>query len=96
MDITQTATSTDFVRDPGERVRSALVAGFGPDVAADATAEALEYAWEHWHRLAGMENPAGYVNKVGQSRAKRISCQSWLGSWSASDSCRAIRDSEAL
>ena len=72
MDITHEATFTDFVKDAGERVRSALIAGYGPDVAADATAEALEYAWEHWDRLVAMENPAGYVYRVGQSRAKRI------------------------
>jgi len=28
--------------------------------------EALEYGWEHWERLRSMENPVGYLYKVGR------------------------------
>ena len=54
------------------RLKAALVAAVGVDRAADATAEALAYGWEHWDALAGMENPAGYLYRVGVSRGRRM------------------------
>ena len=51
------------------KLRRALVAGYGP-VGADATADALAHAWEHWDRVASMENPAGYLYRVGQSKLR--------------------------
>jgi RNA polymerase sigma factor (sigma-70 family) len=60
-----------FVDDAGNRLRLALLAAYGPDAGADATAEALAYGWEHWDRVGKMENPAGYLYRVGQSKARR-------------------------
>jgi hypothetical protein len=37
----------------------------------DAASEALAYGWEHWERLSEMENPAGYLYRVGQTAARR-------------------------
>jgi len=37
----------------------------------EATAEALAYGWEHWERVQEMENPIGYLYKVGRSRVRR-------------------------
>ena len=54
----------------GPRLRTALIAAYGPDAGADAAAEAMAYGWEHWTRLAEMENPAGYLFRVGQSAAR--------------------------
>jgi RNA polymerase sigma-70 factor (ECF subfamily) len=52
-----------------------LVAGFGPEVGREAAQEALAHAWRHWDRVAGMDNPAGYVyrvgHRVGQKMAKK-------------------------
>jgi RNA polymerase sigma-70 factor (ECF subfamily) len=48
----------------------AFVASRGVDGAADAAAEALAYAVEHWERVREMENPAGYLYRVGQSRTR--------------------------
>ncbi len=53
------------------RVRRALVGLAGPEVASDATAEAFEYAWRNWDRVAAMDNPAGYVYRVARSRIGR-------------------------
>jgi RNA polymerase sigma factor (sigma-70 family) len=61
-----------FVEDDGQRLRLALIARYGPDVGAEATAEALAYGWEHWGRLATMANPAGYLYRVGQSRSRAL------------------------
>lgn len=38
----------------------------------DAASEALAYGWERWDRLATMENPAGYLYRVGQTAARRL------------------------
>ena len=71
-DQTSVDTFTDFVRLSEPGLRRALTAGFGSDVGRDAASEALSYAWEHWDRIGDMENPAGYVYRVGCTRAGRI------------------------
>ena len=68
--VTAEETFTAFMRDTQPRVLVALAAAFGPDAANDASAEAFAYAWEHWDRVAEMENPAGYVYRVGRSRMR--------------------------
>lgn len=60
-----------FVENSGARLRQAFLSMYGPDVGAEVTAEALAYAWENWARLERMENPAGYLYRVGQSKARR-------------------------
>lgn len=64
-------TYEEFVRRDGVRLRAGLVAAYGPDVGADAAAEALAYGFEHWDRLGDMDNPAGYLYRVGQSEARK-------------------------
>lgn len=61
----------DFVAGDGSRLRAGLVAAYGPDVGADATAEALAYGFEHWERVGRMANPTGYLYRVGQTEARR-------------------------
>lgn len=60
-----------FVRDGGARLRRAFIAAYGPEVGAEATSDALAYGWEHWDRISNMDNPAGYLYRVGQSKARR-------------------------
>ena len=62
---------TSFVRETEPRLRRALVAALGVEAGRDAAAEALDYGWEHWERVAQMENAAGYLYRVGRSRARR-------------------------
>ena len=57
-----------FVKEIEPRLRHALVAVFGQDLGREATADALAYGWEHWDRLDGMENPVGYLYRVGRTR----------------------------
>ena len=61
-----------FARDAERRLSFALAAAYGPEVGAEATGEALAYAWEHWERLAEMDNPVGYLYRVGQSKARQF------------------------
>jgi DNA-directed RNA polymerase specialized sigma24 family protein len=58
-------------REVEPKLRRAFVALYGPDRGRDATAEALAYAWEHRERVSAMDNPAGYLFRVGQSRSRR-------------------------
>ncbi len=60
-----------FMREVQPRVAVALAAALGSDEGREATAEAFAYAWEHWDRVGAMENPAGYVYRVGRSRGRR-------------------------
>ena len=59
-----------FVKGVEPKLSHAFYAAYGPDVGADVTAEALEYAWKHWDRINEMDNPAGYLFRVGQSKAR--------------------------
>jgi len=61
---------TRFVKEVEPRLSYAFFAAYGPEVGADVTAESLAYAWEHWDRISAMENPAGYLYRVGQSKAR--------------------------
>lgn len=68
----------EFVLDVEPRLRLALSAVFGPDGGHDATASALAYAWENWDTVTAMENPAGYLYRVGRSSQRRRKEPTWL------------------
>ncbi len=61
-----------FVKETEPKLSYALAAAYGPEVGAEATSEALVYAWEHWDKLSRMDNPAGYLYRVGQSKSRRF------------------------
>lgn len=63
---------TTFFRIAEPRLKVALCAGFGTEVGMEATSQALAYGWEHWNRVQEMDNPAGYLWKVGRDRARRL------------------------
>lgn len=60
-----------FAQTVGIRLRAGLVAAYGPEVGADAAADAMAFAWERWDRVSEMDNPAGYLFRVGQTSAAR-------------------------
>ncbi|MEE9206451.1 MAG: hypothetical protein V3U50_05660, partial [Acidimicrobiia bacterium] len=62
----------DFVDRIGPRLKHAFVARFGRLDGVEAASEAMAYAWEHWSRVSKLENPAGYLYRVGRSRTRRI------------------------
>ena len=64
-------TYDDFVLDIGTKLRSALVSAYGLEVGIEATSEALAYGWEAWDRLQTMDNPVGYLYRVGQTAAAK-------------------------
>ncbi len=70
MDTHQEQAFTRFVKETEPRLSYAFAAAYGPEVGADVTAEALGWAWEHWGRVQEMDNPAGYLYRVGQSKAR--------------------------
>jgi RNA polymerase sigma factor (sigma-70 family) len=58
----------DFVRKSGPRLKQALISSLGGEIGREATAESLAYGWENWDRLKVMDNPVGYLYRVGKSR----------------------------
>lgn len=64
-------TFDEFVATSGEQLRRALVARHGLDEGCDLASEALGYAWEHWARIAVMDNPVGYLYRVAENAGKR-------------------------
>ena len=59
-----------FVEETEPRLLRALVGAFGSEVGREATRDALAYAWENWGRVSEMDNPVGYLFRVGQSRSR--------------------------
>jgi len=71
-DKTESKTFAEFHKQAEPRLRRALIARYGGEVGREATAEALAYGWEHWDRVSSMQNPLGYLYRVGQSRSRRL------------------------
>ncbi|HSM01264.1 MAG TPA: hypothetical protein VK960_02325 [Acidimicrobiia bacterium] len=61
---------TSFVEETEARLRRALTASFGPEAGREATAEALAYAWRNWSRVRSLDNPAGYLYRVGRDKGR--------------------------
>jgi len=68
--VDERAAFTAFVAEVEPRLRRALVGLRGREAGRDATAEALAWAWEHWAEVQTMDNPAGYLYRVGTSRSR--------------------------
>ena len=60
-----------FVAGCEGRLRAALTATLGVEVGPDAAAEALAHGWQHGDRVRSMDNPAGYLYKVGRDRGRK-------------------------
>lgn len=60
-----------FVRSFEPGLRAALVAKHGSERGREATNDALLYGWQHWDRVHRMQNPAGYLYRVGQRRGRQ-------------------------
>jgi DNA-directed RNA polymerase specialized sigma24 family protein len=65
---------TMFFEVAEPKLRRALIGVYGAPQGRDAAAEALLHGWRHWERVRVMENPVGYLYRVGQSkgRARRV------------------------
>jgi DNA-directed RNA polymerase specialized sigma24 family protein len=61
----------DFIAETEAKLRIALIATYGPLDGQTAAMDALSWAWEHWDRVQLMDNPVGYLYRVGQTAARR-------------------------
>jgi len=68
---TMVETFDVFVVGCEGKLRAALTATLGSEVGPDAAAEALAHGWQHWDRVRSMENPVGYLYKVGRDRGRK-------------------------
>lgn len=59
---------TVFFQEIEPRLSYALAAAYGVEVGKESAADALAHAWENWNKLRGMDNPGGYLYRVGQNR----------------------------
>ena len=71
MDDDPSATFASFFEQAEPRLRTALSGAFGAEVGRDAAADALAWAWQHRDRLHDLDNPIGYLYRVGRSCALR-------------------------
>lgn len=65
------AAFAEFLRNHGPGLRHAFVARYGPDVGGDVMGDVAMYAWEHWKKVSRMDNPSGWLYRVGQSKSRR-------------------------
>lgn len=70
-DETKTTDFASFVSASERDLRQSLMAALGPEVGREAAAEALAYGWENWNRVEGLDNPAGYLYRVGLNWGKK-------------------------
>jgi RNA polymerase sigma-70 factor (ECF subfamily) len=60
-----------FLRASEQRLRVALIAVYGAVDGHTAALDALSWAWENWPKVQAMDNPVGYLFRVGQTAARR-------------------------
>lgn len=60
----------ELVAEVRPRLARAFAAAYGVERGQEALAEALAWAWEHRDRVLSLENPGGYLFRVGQSRSR--------------------------
>ena len=61
---------TAFIAEAEPRLLRALVARYGVQRGRDAALDAMAYGWRHWERLEAMDNPVGYLYRVGSSSVR--------------------------
>jgi len=64
------ADFASFYAEVEPRIRKALVAVCGPHRGSDAAATAMAVGFARWDELREMDNPAGYLYRVGRSAAR--------------------------
>ena len=72
IDQTKTDSFTQFIAGVESKLRNAFTASLGGELGREALAEAFAYGWEHWDHIGAMDNPAGYLYRVGQNHAKKL------------------------
>jgi RNA polymerase sigma-70 factor (ECF subfamily) len=67
-----------FVERVELKLRIALTAVFGQEGGRNAAAESFAYGWEHWDDVSGMDNPVGYLYRVGRSSQRTRKEPRWV------------------
>ncbi|NNC39168.1 MAG: sigma-70 family RNA polymerase sigma factor [Acidimicrobiia bacterium] len=67
----QRESFTRFFEEAEPRLRHGLIARYGGESGSEAAADAMTYAWEHWDRISVMDNPVGYLYRVGRTFFRR-------------------------
>lgn len=64
-------TDFEFVNQIVVDLEPIMIVRYGKTTGAEVAGDLREYAWEHASRLAAMDNPAGYLYRVAQSKSRR-------------------------
>jgi RNA polymerase sigma-70 factor (ECF subfamily) len=67
------AAFSEFMAEAEPRLLRALVARYGVQRGREAALDAMAYAWRHWERVQAMDNPIGYLYRVGSSSVRSTS-----------------------
>lgn len=59
----------EFLTGARPRLMRAFLGSLGPSRADDALSAAFEWAVTNWNRLSEMDNPIGYLYRVGSTRS---------------------------
>ena len=59
-----------FMAEAEPRLRRALVGRYGVQLGREAALDAMVYGWSHWDRVSAMDNPIGYLYRVGTSSVR--------------------------
>lgn len=67
-----TASFEELMGQLSPRLERAFLARYGTELVPDLMGEVTAWAWEHRDEVEPMANPAGYLYRVGQSKARRL------------------------
>ncbi len=67
-----TGSFEKLLDEVGPRLERAFLARYGSELVPDLMAEVVAWAWEHRVEVEDLANPAGYLYRVGQSKARRL------------------------
>jgi len=71
-EATMTRSFVTWIEEARPRLHRAFLARYGTSIAGELTAEVTAWAWEHRDELEEMDNPSGYLYRVGQSKSRRL------------------------
>jgi DNA-directed RNA polymerase specialized sigma24 family protein len=70
-DGTTMTSRAEYLATARPLLERAFVARFGVRDGMEAASDAIEYALANWERVSAMDNPTGYLFKVGHGKASR-------------------------
>lgn len=71
-EATMTISFEEWLVETRPRLHRCFLARYGSAIAVELTSEVVAWAWEHRSEIDAMDNPSGYLYRVGQSKSRRL------------------------